>query len=147
MAGLSFHRPIVPPYCIEDCWIFFLSFYLVGAAAALQGAVNMGLPDPLPDIGKRRRKRATEKELQFLKYILNKVFCDGIPVGSIVPGSCDLKVLDYNNNVCSYLLTFTMEDASAVVEALNEVNEGIAENKVITDAGITASPGPIGGFS
>ena len=147
MAGLSFHRPIVPPYCIEDCWIFFLSFYLVGAAAALQGAVNMGLPDPLPNVPKRRRKRATDEELQFLKYILNKVFCDGIPVGSIVPGSCDLIVLDYSNSVCNYLLIFDMVVETVVVEALIEVNEGVGTNTVITEAGITASPRPWGGFS
>ena len=96
----------------------------------------------------RRRKREAAFSVETVQPILKKVFCDGIPADSIVPGSCDLQVLDYNNPpVCNYLLTFTMEDATAVVEALNEVNEGIAENKVITDAGITASPGPIGGFS
>ena len=107
------------------------------------------LPDPLPDPGKRRRKRATDEEnKQFLKYILNKVFCDGIPVGSIVPGSCDVKVLVYENNVCTFLLFFSMVDATVVLEALNEVNDGIAENKVITDAEITAKRlVPIGGFS
>ena len=96
----------------------------------------------------RRRKRATDEELQTLQEILDEVFCDGIPVGSIVPGSCNLQVLDYDNPpACNYLLTFTMVDETALVAALDDVNDKIADNPAITDAGATATPGEIGGFS
>ena len=96
--------------------------------------------------GKKRRKRQTESEVQ---AILKEVFCDGIPAGSIVPGSCDLEVKAYDSatGVCDYLLTFDILDATALEAALNDVNDNIATNAVITDAGFTASPGTMGGFS
>ena len=96
--------------------------------------------------GKKRRKRATDDELQLLQLILDEVFCDEIPAGSIEPGSCNLQVLDYANNVCNYLLTFTMLDATALEVALNVINDGIARNTVITRQ-YTVSRGQIGGFS
>ena len=68
-------------------------------------------------------------------------------MGSIIPGSCNLQVLDYANNVCNYLLTFTMLDATALEVALNDINDGIATNTVITGAGYEVSQGSIGGFS
>ena len=96
---------------------------------------------------RKRRKRATDEQLQLLQEILDEVFCDGIPVGSIVPGSCNLQVLDYDNPpACNHLLTFSMVDETALVAALKDVNENIDTNKAITDAGATATPGEIGGF-
>ena len=137
MVVIPLHRP----YHIEDCRIFTLSFYLVGVAAALQGQANIALPAP------RRRKRATDEELQTLQEILDEVFCDGIPAGSIVPGSCNLQVLDYDvPPACNYLLTFSMVDETALVAALKDVNDDIADNEVIKAAGATATPGEIGGF-
>ena len=95
---------------------------------------------------RRRRKRQTEAEVQ---VILKEVFCDGIPAGSIVPGSCDLQVLSYDSvtDVCNYLLTFTILDTTALKTSLNDINDNINTNKVITDAGFTAEQGTIGGFS
>ena len=97
---------------------------------------------------RKRRKRATDEQLQLLQEILDEVFCDGIPVGSIVPGSCNLQILNYDDNtaVCDYLLTISMVDETAVVAALNTVNDEIADNPAIP-ADYTATPGQIGGFS
>ena len=113
-------------------------FYLVGAAAAVSGAIILFLTG-----GKKRRKRATDQELE---GILKNVFCGGIPAGSIIPGSCNLQVLDYDTRLCNYLLTFTMLDATALEVALNVINDGIARNTVITRQ-YTVSRGQIGGFS
>ena len=113
-------------------------FYLVGAAAAVSGAIILFLTG-----GKKRRKRATDQELE---GILKNVFCGGIPAGSITPGSCNLQVLDYDTRLCNYLLTFTMLDATALEVALNVINDGIARNTVITRQ-YTVSRGQIGGFS
>ena len=94
---------------------------------------------------RRRRKRQTKAELQ---PILKAAFCDNIPAGSIVPGSCDLQVLAYDETtgVCDYLLTFDILDATALETSLNDINDNIATNTAITDAGFTASPGTIGKF-
>ena len=106
-----------------------------------------------PTIVKKRRKRAaTETQLQFLKDVLEEVYCDGIPAGSIVPGSCKLQVLDYNSPpVCNYLLTLEMLDQTALVAALEDVNKNIETNPVIKTkiiaVGGSATPGTIGGFS
>ena len=103
--------------------------------------------------GKKRRKRATDDELQLLQLILDEVFCDGIPTGSIVPGSCILRVLNYDDPpVCPYLLTFNILDETVLVEALNDVNENIvtkvANAKATENTGVTAtSGGTIGGSS
>ena len=129
---------------------FTFSFYLVGVAAALPGQQNIVLPQ---GIGKKRRKRAaTAEQLQFLQEVLQEVYCDGAPAGSIVPGSCKLQVLDYNSPpVCNYLLTLEILDQTALVAALDDVNKNIETNAVIKtkiiDAGGTAKPGTIGGFS
>ena len=114
-------------------------FYLVGAAAAVSGAIILFLTN-----GKKRRKRATDQEE--LQVILKNVFCGGIPAGSITPGSCNLQVLDYDTRLCNYLLTFTMLDATALEVALNVINDDIARNTVITRQ-YTVSRGQIGGFS
>ena len=113
-------------------------FYLVGAAAAVSGAIILFVV-----AGKKRRKRTTDQELQ---VILENVFCGGIPAGSIIPGSCNLQVLDYDTRLCNYLLTFTMLDATALEVALNVINDGIARNTVITRK-YTVSRGQIGGFT
>ena len=101
--------------------------------------------------GKKRRKRATEDQLQLLKDILDEVFCDEIPVGSIEPGSCNCQVLDYDSPpVCNYLLTFKILDETALVEALNVVNENMeakVANAKANTGGATATPGTIGEFS
>ena len=103
--------------------------------------------------GKKRRKRATDDELQLLQLILDEVLCDGIPTGSIVPGSCILRVLNYDDPpVCPYLLTFNILDENVLVEALNDVNENIvtkvANAKATENTGVTAtSGGTIGGLS
>ena len=101
----------------------------------------------------RRRKRATADQLKLLKDILDEVYCDEIPAGSIEPGSCNLQVLDYDSPpVCNYLLTFKILDETALVEALNVVNENIvtkvANAKATANTGVTATPGgTIGEFS
>ena len=94
---------------------------------------------------RRRRKRQTKAELQ---PILKAAFCDEIPAGSILPGSCDLQVLAYDQatGVCDYLLTFDILDATALEIVLNDINDNIASNTAITEAGYTASPGTIGKF-
>ena len=115
-------------------------FYLVGAAAAVSGAIILFFT-----AGKKRRKRATDQDE--LQVILENVFCGGIPAGSIIPGSCNLQVLDYDTRLCKYLLTFTMLDATALEVALDDINQGITTNTVITGSRYTALPGPIGGFS
>jgi len=113
----------------------------VGAAGVVVGQVVVGGGGG----GKkrRRRKRQTKAELQ---PILKAAFCDNIPAGSIVPGSCDLQVLAYDETtgVCDYLLTFDILDATALETSLNDINDNIATNTAITDAGFTASPGTIG---
>ena len=135
-----------PPCYIEDCRVLTLSLYLVGVAAAVQGAANINLPG-----GKKRRKRATDDELQLLQEILDEVLCDGIPTGSIVPGSCILRVLNYDDPpVCPYLLTFNILDENVLVEALNVVNENMeakVANAKANTGGATATPGTIGEFS
>ena len=120
-------------------------FYLVGAAAAVSGAIRVLLT--VSPLGKKRRKRATDQELQALQVTLENIFCGGIPAGSIRPGSCNLQVLDYDTRLCKYLLTFTMLDATALEVALDDINQGITTNTVITGSRYTALPGPIGGFS
>ena len=94
---------------------------------------------------RRRRKRQTIPEVQ---AILKAAFCNEIPAGSIVPGSCDLQVLAYDQatGVCDYLLTFDVLDATALETGLNEINNNIATNTAITEAGYPASPGTIGKF-
>ena len=96
----------------------------------------------------RRRKKRQETTGADLQPILKAAFCDEIPAGSIVPGSCDLKVLAYDpvTGVCDYLLTFDILDATALEMQLNDINDNIATNTAITDAGFMALPGTIGKF-
>ena len=96
----------------------------------------------------RRRKKRQETTGADLQPILKAAFCDEIPAGSIVPGSCDLKVLAYDpaTGICDYLLTFDILDAPALEVSLNDINDNIATNTAITESGLTASPGTIGKF-
>ena len=69
----------------------------------VQGQVKIG------GFGKNwRYGRGVALTLEEVKEILKKAFCDEIPSGSIVTGSCDLQVLDYNSatGVAEYLILF-----------------------------------------
>ena len=61
-----------------------------------------------------------------VKDILKKAFCDTIPSCSIVTGSCDLQVLDYNevSGVADYILTYVQ---LPLEDDLNDINAGIAD--------------------
>ena len=99
----------------------------------------------MPPPRRRRKRQTTGADLQ---PILKAAFCDEIPAGSIVPGSCDLKVLAYDpaTFICDFLLTFDILDATALETSLNDINDNINTNTAITDAGFIASPGTIGKF-
>jgi len=110
----------------------------VGAAGVVLGSVVV-----MPPPRRRRKRQTTGADLQ---PILKAAFCDEIPAGSIVPGSCDLKVLAYDpaTFICDFLLTFDILDATALETSLNDINDNINTNTAITDAGFIASPGTIG---
>ena len=113
----------------------------LGAAGAVVGQVGVGA-----GLGKKRRRKrqATEQELQ---PILKAAICDEIPAGSIVPGSCDLQILAYDpaSGIVDYVLTFDILDTTALEAALNDINDNIATNPVLTDNGFSPEPGTIGG--
>ena len=83
-----------------------------------------------------------------VKEILTQAFCDEIPTGSIVSGSCNLQVLSYDpvTGVADYLVTFDIIELEQLTEGLNTINEGITAgtNQAIQDSGQSVSSGTIG---
>ena len=98
--------------------------------------------------GTRRRRNWAILGKDDVKYIFKEAFCDNIISGSIVTGSCDLQVLNYNTatGVAKYILSFEILDATALEKSLYDINKDIATNTAITGSGQSASPGRIGKF-
>merc|ERR1712088_368721 len=98
---------------------------------------------------RRRRKNWPIFEKDDIKNILKEAFCDNIISGSIVTGSCDLQVLDYNTatGLTKYILSFEILDATELEKSLYIINKDIATNTAITESGLSASPGTIVGAS
>ena len=121
-----------------------IPFSLVVAAAGQRGSVQGNLRIG----GTRRRRGWAIFGKDDIKNILKEAFCDNIISGSIVTGSCDLQVLDYNTatGVAKYILSFEILDATALEKSLYYINKDIATNTAITASGQFASPGTIGKF-
>ena len=68
--------------------------------------------------------------------------------GSIVTGSCDLQVLDYNSLTgnTKFIIYYRLLEASLAEKSLILTNTNIATNTAITASGKSASPGTIGKF-
>ena len=68
--------------------------------------------------------------------------------GSIVTGSCDLQVLDYNmtNGETNIVMIFDVVDESLLEKSLFETNKNIATNTAIIASGQSVSPGALGKF-
>jgi len=98
---------------------------------------------------RRRRKNMAKFGKDDVKNILKEAFCDNIISGSIVTGSCDLQVLDYDTvtGVAHYILSFEILDSTALKKSLYDINKDIATNTAITGSGQSASPGRIAGAS
>ena len=65
-----------------------------------------------------------------VKKILKKAFCDEIPSGSIVPGSCDLQLIgDYDpaTGVANYIITFDILEPKKLENDLGAINNGIKD--------------------
>ena len=117
-----------------------IRFSSVGTPGLAQGNIIIG------GTGRRRSWAIFGKD--DVKNILKEAFCDNIISGSIVTGSCDLQVLDYNTatGVAKYILSFEILDATALEKSLYIINKDIATNTAITASGQFASPGTIGKF-
>ena len=117
-----------------------IHFSLVGTPGSVQGRIIIG--------GTRGRRSWAIFGKDDVKNILKEAFCDNIISGSIVTGSCDLQVLDYNTatGVAKYILSFEILDATALEKSLYYINKDIATNTAITASGQFASPGTIGKF-
>merc|ERR1712088_501206 len=118
-----------------------------GAAPAkglVQGTITIGGTGTF-----RRRKNWAIFGKDDVKDILKEAFCDDIISGSIVTGSCDLQVLDYNTatGLVKYILSFEILDATELEKSLYIINKDIATNTAITESGLSASPGTIVGAS
>ena len=98
--------------------------------------------------GTRRRRNWAILGKDDVKNIFKEAFCDNIISGSIVTGSCDLQVLNYNTatGVAKYILSFEILDATALEKSLYDINKDIATNTAITASGQSALPGTIGKF-
>ena len=98
--------------------------------------------------GTRRRRNWAILGKDDVKNIFKEAFCDNIISGSIVTGSCDLQVLNYNTatGVAKYILSFEILDATALEKSLYDINKDIATNTTITASRQSASPGRIGKF-
>ena len=98
--------------------------------------------------GTRRRRNWAILGKDDVKNIFKEAFCDNIISGSIVTGSCDLQVLNYNTatGVAKYILSFEILDATALEKSLYIINKDIATNTAITASGQSALPGTIGKF-
>ena len=100
-----------------------LYFSSVGASALVQGQVMIG------GFGQNWRFGRT-LDNDAVKKILKKAFCDEIPSGSIVPGSCDVKLIgDYNpaTGVADYILTFDILEPKKLEAELDDINANIVE--------------------
>ena len=98
--------------------------------------------------GTRRRRNWAILGKDDVKNIFKEAFCDNIISGSIVTGSCDLQVLNYNTatGVAKYILSFEILNATALEKSLYIINKDIATNTAITASGQSALPGTIGKF-
>merc|ERR1711971_1108434 len=112
-----------------------------GQRGSVQGNLRIG--------GTRRRRGWAIFGKDDIKNILKEAFCDNIISGSIVTGSCDLQVLDYNTvtGLAKYILSFEILDAIALEKSLYIINRDIATNTAITASGQSALPGTIVGAS
>ena len=115
-----------------------------GVSVLFQGQVTVGGTDNV----RRKRSGWAIFGKDDVKNILKEAFCDNIVSGSIVTGSCDLQVLDYNmvTGLTKYLLSFDILDATALEKSLYNINKDIATNTAITASGQSALPGTIGKF-
>ena len=110
--------------------------------SSVQGTIIIG------GSGRRRRKNWDIFGKDDVKNILKEAFCDNIIPGSIVTGSCDLQVLDYNTatGLANYILSFVILDEIALEKSLYSINKDIATITAITASGQSALPGTIGKF-
>merc|ERR1711971_463590 len=115
-----------------------------GTPASVQGTITIGGSG-----SGRRRKNWAMFGKDDVKNILKEAFCDNIISGSIVTGSCDLQVLDYNpaTGLATYILSFEILDATELEKSLYIINKDIATNTAITESGLSALPGTIVGAS
>ena len=115
-----------------------------GVSVSFQGTATVGGTNN----GRRKRSGWAIFGKDDVKNILKEAFCDNIISGSIVTGSCDLQVLNYNTatGVAKYILSFEILDATALKKSLYDINKDIATNTAITGSGQSASPGRIGKF-
>ena len=115
-----------------------------GVSVTVRGTATVGGTNN----GRRKRSGWAIFGKDDVKNILKEAFCDNIVSGSIVTGSCDLQVLDYNmvTGLTKYLLSFDILDATALEKSLYNINKDIATNTAITASGQSALPGTIGKF-
>merc|ERR1712172_201141 len=115
-----------------------------GAKGLVQGTITIGGTGTF-----RRRKNWAIFGKDDVKNILKEAFCDNIISGSIVTGSCDLQVLDYNiaTGLAKYILSFEILDATELEKSLYIINKDIATNTAVTASGLSALPGTIVGAS